>query len=117
MHIGLYCPSWPPSKAANGIVTYVDGLREGLRRLGHRVTIVTARKDSAHEDGDVFVVQLDRESRLIRAVKMLFLGDECLRNAFAEAMRFGNVCTSMTFSEATVSNCATLPACVCCCVF
>ncbi len=42
LSIGLVSPAWPPDVFPNGIVTYIAGLAEGLRALGHRVTILTA---------------------------------------------------------------------------
>jgi glycosyltransferase involved in cell wall biosynthesis len=41
LSIGLVSPGWPPDAYPNGIVTYVAVLAEGLRALGHRVTILT----------------------------------------------------------------------------
>ncbi|RUL84932.1 glycosyltransferase family 4 protein [Tautonia sociabilis] len=38
--VGLYCVGWPPSAFANGIVTYVDAIAEGMRALGHRPVIL-----------------------------------------------------------------------------
>jgi glycosyltransferase involved in cell wall biosynthesis len=43
LSIGLVSPAWPPEAFANGIVTHVAGLRDGLSALGHRVTILAAR--------------------------------------------------------------------------
>ena len=86
MHIGLYSPSWPPSKAANGIVTYVDGLREGLRRLGHRVTIVAGCADDAYVGDDVCVVRSSGVSRVSRAAKRLFGASSRSSDEFADAI-------------------------------
>lgn len=47
LSIGLRSPHWPPDKLPNGIVTYVADLAEGLRSLGHRVTILTSRSASS----------------------------------------------------------------------
>ncbi len=41
LHIGFYAPAWPPSKSANGIVTYVKTMSGALKTLGHRVSIVS----------------------------------------------------------------------------
>src|SRR5581483_6367228 len=40
LSIGLVSPAWPPDAYPNGIVSYVAALAEGLRALGHRVTIL-----------------------------------------------------------------------------
>jgi glycosyltransferase involved in cell wall biosynthesis len=40
LSIGLVSPAWPPDAHPNGIVSYVAALAEGLRALGHRVTIL-----------------------------------------------------------------------------
>ena len=49
--IGLFCPSWPPGRVANGIVTYTGTIAEGLRRLGRRVHILTPDLDETAGDG------------------------------------------------------------------
>jgi glycosyltransferase involved in cell wall biosynthesis len=41
LSIGLISPGWPPAAFANGVTTYVAGMAEGLRALGHRVVILT----------------------------------------------------------------------------
>lgn len=40
MRIGLVTPSWPGGATANGIATAVAHLEEGLREIGHDVTII-----------------------------------------------------------------------------
>lgn len=40
MHIGLCSPHWPPSKGANGIVSYVAEVRGHFLSRGHDVSIV-----------------------------------------------------------------------------
>lgn len=40
MSIGLVSAGWPPDRFPNGVTTYVAGVAEGLRALGHRVTIL-----------------------------------------------------------------------------
>ena len=40
MHIGLCSPQWPPSGAANGIVSYVAAIRGHFLSRGHRVSVI-----------------------------------------------------------------------------
>src|SRR5689334_11219171 len=40
LSIGLVSPAWPPDAYPSGIVSYVAAVAEGLRALGHRVTIL-----------------------------------------------------------------------------
>lgn len=40
LSIGLVSGGWPPDAFPNGITTYVAGVADGLRTLGHRVTIL-----------------------------------------------------------------------------
>lgn len=40
MHIGLCSPHWPPSAAANGIVSYVSAIRDFLLAQGHGVSVI-----------------------------------------------------------------------------
>ena len=43
MHVGFYSPEWPPTHAANGIVTYVSHMKDALEKKGHHVTVLTGR--------------------------------------------------------------------------
>src|SRR4051794_26334927 len=52
LHIGFYSPELPESGESNGIVTYVRIMRDGLRSLGHKVTVVT-HDQIAHCDGNI----------------------------------------------------------------
>lgn len=40
LSIGLISAGWPPDAYLNGLTTYVARAAEGLRTLGHRVTIL-----------------------------------------------------------------------------
>ena len=50
LNIALYVPSWPPGSVSNGIVTYASQLVPALRRLGHRVFLLTFDKADRHND-------------------------------------------------------------------
>ena len=65
MHVVLFTPAWPPATRHNGIVTYVHWLREGLRAMGHRVTVVTGLLDRA-EPGVVLIAPRPRRSLMDR---------------------------------------------------
>ncbi len=41
LKVAFFSPSWPPDRAANGIVPYVHEVAEGMRRLGHEPTILS----------------------------------------------------------------------------
>jgi len=41
VHIGLCSPQWPPSGAANGIVSYVSAVRGHLVAQGHAVSVIS----------------------------------------------------------------------------
>ena len=56
LNIALYVPSWPPGSVSNGIVTYASQLVPALRRLGHRVFLLTF--DKADSDNDHFTIDL-----------------------------------------------------------
>ena len=53
MKIALYSPGWPLEKMQNGIVTYVDVMRDALRAAGHEVVIITG-KNLAEESAEIF---------------------------------------------------------------
>lgn len=46
MHIVYISQEFPPSKRAGGIASYVKEIADGMIRLGHQVTIVTASDDT-----------------------------------------------------------------------
>ena len=70
MHIVLYTPAWPPATHHNGIITYVYWLREGLRAMGHRVTVLTGLLDRA-EPGVVLIAPRPRRSLIDRVAGRL----------------------------------------------
>lgn len=57
MHIAFYSSALPDSGAPNGIVTYVRIMRDALRSLGHRVTVVTS---TSIESSDGIVSELPK---------------------------------------------------------
>ena len=65
MHVVLFTPAWPLETRHNGIVTYVHWLREGLRALGHRVTVVTGLLDRP-EPGVVLIEPRRRKPAIVR---------------------------------------------------
>jgi glycosyltransferase involved in cell wall biosynthesis len=50
MRIAFFAPSWPPGHVANGIVTYLSQLVPELRRLGHKVFVITPGKAADCDD-------------------------------------------------------------------
>lgn len=59
LDIGLYSPGWPPEKSANGIVTYVEAIAEGMCRLGHRPYILSGTSvESLSENSTAPVIDL-----------------------------------------------------------
>jgi glycosyltransferase involved in cell wall biosynthesis len=48
MKIAMYAPSWPPTLAASGIVTYLGQIVPALEGLGHQVTILTPQLVQKH---------------------------------------------------------------------
>jgi glycosyltransferase involved in cell wall biosynthesis len=53
LNIALVSPGWPPDAFANGIVTCVGSIAEGLRRLGHRVFILANKVAHDYAGDDV----------------------------------------------------------------
>lgn len=41
MHIGLCSPDWPPTRSANGIVSYVAAVRDHFVAEGHAVSVIS----------------------------------------------------------------------------
>ena len=44
MHIGLCSPHWPPSRGANGIVSYVSAVRDHFIARGHDVSVISQER-------------------------------------------------------------------------
>jgi glycosyltransferase involved in cell wall biosynthesis len=66
MHVALVSPSWPMHRFPNGIVTYVQLLREELVRQGHTVSVFANRIAPDSDDADVHLVSDSVGARLAR---------------------------------------------------
>ncbi|MGA6974295.1 MAG: glycosyltransferase family 4 protein [Candidatus Binatus sp.] len=87
--VAFLTPEWPPDKAANGIVSYVDSLTAGLRRLGHKPCILGGHSDSSNSLPDVFLLEQQERSTLawIRDVLAFRINpSEALRQRFSSAL-------------------------------
>ena len=69
MHFALYTPGWPVEDFQNGIVTYVRHMRQGLIRLGHRVTLVAGKIGPSNQDQDVREVKPNRFTEVLYRAK------------------------------------------------
>jgi glycosyltransferase involved in cell wall biosynthesis len=57
LSIGYLSPGWPPDAFANGIVSYIADMADQLRRMGHRVTIVTPGVVGSDSDTQIYNLQ------------------------------------------------------------
>jgi glycosyltransferase involved in cell wall biosynthesis len=64
MNICFYSPSWPPESSSNGVVTYVGQIAPALRKLGHKVLILTPQNDALN-DPDVIELQRHKSPRAL----------------------------------------------------
>jgi len=64
--VAFLTPEWPPDRAANGIVSYVDNVTAGLRRLGHNACVLSMHSDSARFPPDVYLLERRERSALTR---------------------------------------------------
>ncbi len=53
MRVALVSPAWPPAISANGIVTYVGFVREGLKRIGVDTRVLAWSVQGAANDPDI----------------------------------------------------------------
>jgi glycosyltransferase involved in cell wall biosynthesis len=74
MHIGLLSPAWPSTAYPNGIVTYVDCLRQELIKQGHRVSVFAFALDDRCVDASVHLVKPGARERIGRAMATRVLG-------------------------------------------
>lgn len=66
LKVAFLSPAWPPDAAANGIVSYVAGMREALLRQGHTVCILSPYSDEANPPTDIYPIHRGRRSFLLR---------------------------------------------------
>jgi glycosyltransferase involved in cell wall biosynthesis len=64
--VAFLTPAWPPDAAANGIISYVDSVTAGLRRLGHTPCILSAHSDQANFPPDVYLLEHQERSAFAR---------------------------------------------------
>lgn len=62
--VAFLSPAWPLDAAANGIVTYVDGVTVALRRLGHSPCIISKYTSDANPPPDVYPLEREERSTL-----------------------------------------------------
>ena len=68
-------PAWPPDAAANGIVTYVDQIVAGLRRMGHQPCILSATGNGQWPG--VYFLDQESASPSVAAPQCLRLSRQC----------------------------------------
>lgn len=56
-HVAYFSPGWPPGRCANGIVTYVGCMREGLAALGVATSVVAGDDVPADEGRRLFALR------------------------------------------------------------
>src|SRR5271168_628785 len=64
--VAFLTPDWPLDTAANGIISYVDSVTAGLRRLGHTPCILSAHSDQANFPPDVYLLEQQERSAFAR---------------------------------------------------
>lgn len=73
MHIAFLAPGWPPATHPNGIVTYVQCMRQELIARGHRVSVFSGDVDPTQTYSDVYRVAPNVIDRLVRAFSQRIL--------------------------------------------
>jgi len=63
--VAFLTPAWPLDAAPNGIVSYVDGVTRGLRRLGHKTCVLSARYNGLNISSDVYPLERETRSSLV----------------------------------------------------
>lgn len=78
LNIGLATPAWPGTIAANGIASAVAPLAEGLRAIGHKVTILAHGIDTPHDDPDIVALS-PRRTPLVERALFRVIPDQMIR--------------------------------------
>jgi glycosyltransferase involved in cell wall biosynthesis len=71
MHIAFYSPAWPLQRFQNGIITYVHAMKNGLERLGHRVSVFTPVLHESGIENHVHQVGARKQGLWTRAARRL----------------------------------------------
>lgn len=71
MHVALLSPAWPPGQHPNGIVTYVQWMREELLAQGHQVSVFAVVLESGPVDGFAYAVRMTLIDRMAGAMRSL----------------------------------------------
>jgi len=90
LSIAFLTPVWPLDAAANGIVSYVDSVTAGLRRLGHDPCLLCVHcDDDAERPPDVYSLEGERQSSLARIrhkISFRINPSEALRHRLSKAL-------------------------------
>jgi glycosyltransferase involved in cell wall biosynthesis len=70
LSIGYLSPGWPRDGFPNGVVSYIADMVEPLRRMGHRVTVVTSQDTSPEPDPSIYELEWARSPQgLVRRLR------------------------------------------------
>lgn len=81
--VALVSPAWPPGSVANGIITYVQHLRAGLRECGVECRVAAYARSPGGEDAELVGGAVSGSSRLARLATRV--GRRLLPRATAQA--------------------------------
>ena len=63
LSIGYFSPAWPLDAAPNGIIAYVADMADQLKKMGHRISIVTTRVVGETQDSATYSMQQVAQGR------------------------------------------------------
>ena len=72
--VAFFSPGWPRDSFPNGIITYVDAMREGLRALGTRAIVLTRAMRPECAEPDVIDVLPDGPRSFAARVRGRLIG-------------------------------------------
>ena len=82
--VALVSPGWPPANSANGIVTYCRLMRDGLRSIGVRCSILAGARNTGGEPGVVAVARA--QTRVARAARRVVCAVTGRDGTYADAL-------------------------------
>ncbi len=89
LRVAYVSPGWPPGSIANGIISSVSRMRNGLETGGHSVHILTAKLRNGAHDSNVHSYQKFETigAKICRAISRRFNGHGKIVSAWTEGLR------------------------------
>jgi glycosyltransferase involved in cell wall biosynthesis len=93
LSIGYMSPGWPVDAFPNGVVSYIADMATQLKKMRHKITIVTGAAIGKSQDGEVYQTQLSATDRRL-ARRMLHAISYRIAPKWATNQLYRRVCVT-----------------------